>query len=98
MKFLNVRKGREEREIIVDVAKTNKRPILYSLTIDVNEWIYHQCGGCIYNRDCKKECKVLESSFAIQGFVRENFGINLLNLSLVPIKKNEVTVSKTKHD
>ena len=86
MKFLRVREG-GERQIIVDVAKSHKRPILYTLVVDVDEWKFHQCGNCVYNKKCFSECKVLEASFPIREFVKKKFEINPCKLSLVPIYK-----------
>ena len=86
MKFLRIREA-GERQIIVDVAKSHKRPILYTLVVDVDEWKFHQCGNCIYNRKCCSVCKVLEASYTIRGFVKKKFEVNLRELSLVPIHK-----------
>ena len=86
MKFLRIRKA-GERQIIVDVAKSHKRPILYTLVVDVDEWKFHQCGNCVYNTGCYYECKVLEASYPIQKFTEERFGVNLRELSLVPLNK-----------
>jgi len=88
MKFLKVRKG-EEKQIIVDVYKNNKRPLLYSLTVKIGNLSYHECKDCIYNSDrkCCRICHKLENTKIIWSFVQEEFGISLLSLSLVPIKK-----------
>ncbi len=86
MKFLRIREA-GERQIIVDVAKSHKRPILYSLIVDVDEWEFHQCGNCVYNTGCHSECNVLEASYPIREFVKEKFKVNLHELSLVPIHK-----------
>ena len=86
MRFLKIREA-GERQIIVDVAKSHKRPILYTLVIDVDEWKFHQCGNCVYNTGCRSECKVLEASYPIREFVKEKFEVNLRELSLVPIHK-----------
>ena len=83
MKFLRIR-GAGKQQIIVDVVKSHKRPIL-TLVVDVDEWKYHQCGNCVYNTDCNFECKVLEASYPIREFVKEKFKVNLHELSLVPI-------------
>ena len=40
MKFLRIREA-GDRKIIVDVAKSHKRPILYTLVVDVDEWKFH---------------------------------------------------------
>ena len=85
MKFLRIREA-GERQIIVDVAKSHKRPILNTLVVDVDEWKFHQCGNCVYNTDCHSECKVLEASYSIREFVKEKFKVSLRELSLVPIK------------
>lgn len=88
MKFLRVREA-GERQIIVDVAKSHKRPILYTLIVNVDEWKFYRCGNCVYNIGigCHAECKVLEASYPIREFVKKKFGINLRELSLVPIHK-----------
>ena len=86
MKFLRIREA-GERQIIVDVAKSHKRPILNTLVVDVDEWKFHQCGNCMYNTDCHSECKVLEASYPIREFVKEKFKVSLCELSLVPIHK-----------
>jgi hypothetical protein len=86
MKFLRIREA-GERQIIVDVAKSDKRPILNTLVVDVDEWKFHQCGNCVYNTDCHSECKVLEASYPIREFVKEKFKVNLHELCLVPINK-----------
>ena len=86
MKFLRIREA-GERQIIVDVAKSHKRPILNTLVVAVDEWKYHHCGNCIYNTDCHSECKILEASYSIREFVKKKFGVNIRELSLVPIHK-----------
>ena len=86
MKFLRIRKA-GERQIIVDVAKHHKRPILHTLVVDVDEWKFHKCENCMYNTDCHYKCKVLEASYAIREFVKEKFGVDPSRLSLVPIHK-----------
>ena len=86
MKFLRIREA-GERQIIVDVAKSHKLPILYTLVVDVDDQVFHQCGNCVYNRKCFSECKVLEASYTIREFVKEKFKVNLRELSLVPIHK-----------
>ena len=86
MKFLRIREA-GERQIIVDVAKSHKRPILNTLVVDVDEWKFHQCGNCVYNTDCRYKCKVLEASYPIREFVKEKFKVSLRELSLVPIHK-----------
>ena len=86
MKFLRLREA-GERQIIVDVAKSHKRPILNTLVVDVDERKFHQCGNCVYNTGCRSECKVLEASYPIRKLVKEKFKVNLRELSLVPIYK-----------
>ena len=86
MRFLKIREA-GERQIIVDVAKSHKRPILNTLVVEVDERKFHQCGNCVYNTGCRSECKVLEASYPIRKLVKEKFKVNLRELSLVPIYK-----------
>lgn len=97
MKFLKIREA-GERQIIVDVAKSNKRPILYTLVVDVDEWKFHQCGNCVYNRKCRFVCKVLEDSYPIRKFTEERFGVNLHELSLVPIHLTKRNMKHNEHE
>jgi len=86
MEFLRIREA-GERQFIVDVAKSHKRPILYTLVVDVDEWKFHRCRNCVYNTNCYSECKMLEASYTIREFVKEKFKVNLREINLVPIHK-----------
>ena len=57
---------------------------------------YHQCSSCLFNKRCDKQCGIIESSKGVQEFVREKFGIGILNLSIVPliIEKYKKSISK----
>lgn len=88
MKFLKVRGLEDEnglRFVKMEAAYSNKRPLLFWIEAMVEDYRYHQCSSCFFNKRCDKQCEIIESSKGVQKFVREKFGIDILNLSIVPL-------------
>lgn len=90
MKFLKVRGWEAEnglRFVRMEAAYSNKRPLLFRIEamVEDSRYRYHQCNSCFFNKRCDKQCGIIESSKGVQEFVREKFGIGILNLSIVPL-------------
>ena len=100
MRFLKIRKGESKIDnlgfIKMEASRSNKRPLIFHIEAIIEKSRYHHCSSCFFNQGCDKQCGMLEASIGIQEFARKNFKIDVLNLSVTPIKvkKYKKSISK----